>query len=272
MTYGVQLDVFRGPLDLLLYLVRKQELDIGNLPLAEITTQFNEFLIALEWLDLDLAAEFLVTATTLAEYKSHHVLPRTEDAAEDEPTDDVVDSQLVARLLEYKRYKDASKILEERAAAAAERYERSTQPIARKTRDQSQDRIRDIELWDLLSAFARIVRSQVGTEETTLREQEIPVHIYVEEIGKQIHAEGEVRFFDLFAGHNSRGPIVGIFLSILELVRHHGYRAEQSELFGDIVLRPPDGSHHSQKDEENISTTSNESPLRDSEETSANVD
>ena len=128
----MQLDVFRGPLDLLLYLVRKQELDIGALPLAEIAEQFNQFLIALEVLDLEMAAEFLVTATTLAEFKSHAVLPQsaeTEDVEQDDTGDESVDAELVARLVEYKRYKDAAQLLEVRAAEAAERFERIPEPF-----------------------------------------------------------------------------------------------------------------------------------------------
>lgn len=242
MNYRVHLDVFRGPLDLLLYLVRKQELDIGDLPLATITSQFNEFLIALEILDLDLTAEFLITATTLAEYKSQHVLPKAADeetVTDDDAADDHVDTNLVARLVEYKRYKDAARHLEQMAATAAERFERIPEELPRTSRDPQQDRIRDIELWDLLSAFARIVKSQLTTDETKLQDKEIPVHIYVDQVGDEIRERGEVRFFDLFAEKNTRSPIVGIFLAILELVRHHGFRAEQTELFGDIILRPP---------------------------------
>lgn len=240
MDYAVQLDVFRGPLDLLLYLVRKQELDIAELPLAKITAQFNEFLIALEILDLDLAAEFLVTATTLAEFKSQHVLPRqAEEEPDQEELPEEPDSNLVARLVEYKRYKDASKVLEAMAAEAAERFERISERPEKVSRDPQQDRIKDIELWDLLSAFARIVKSQLATDETKLQDKEIPVHIYVEQVGAEIVAKGEVCFFELFAGKRKRSPIVGIFLAILELVRHHGFRAEQRELFGDIILRPP---------------------------------
>ena len=242
LDYRVQLDVFRGPIDLLLYLVRKQELDIGALPLATIASQFNEFLIALEVLNLDLAAEFLITATTLAEYKSQHVLPKSmeDDAtAVGDVEEDAVDENLVARLVEYKRYKDASRQLEQMAAEAAERFERIPVAVKRAARDPQQDRIRDIELWDLLSAFARVVKSQLSTDETRLQDKEIPVHIYVERVGEEILEKGEVSFFELFAEKQTRSPIVGIFLAILELVRHHGFRAEQKDLFGDIILRPP---------------------------------
>lgn len=241
MDYRVQMDVFRGPIDLLLYLVRKQELDIGQLPLAKITAQFNEFLIALEVLDLDLAAEFLITATTLAEFKSQYVLPGNNDepAEPAEEIDEAPDANLVARLVEYKRYRDASRQLERMAAEAAERFERIPVTVERSARDPQQDRIKDIELWDLLSAFARVVKSQLSTDETKLQDKEIPVHIYVDQVGAEIVEKGEVRFFELFAEKRTRSPIVGIFLAILELVRHHGFRAEQKELFGDIILRPP---------------------------------
>ena len=84
-----------------------------------------------------------------------------------------------------------------------------------------------------------MVKSQLTTEEKRLETQDIPVHIYVEQVGDEIRTHGEVRFFNLFAEHRQRSPIVGIFLAILELVRHHGFRAEQAELFGDIVLKAP---------------------------------
>ena len=237
----VTLELYEGPLDLLLHLVRRQELDVLDLPLAEVTRQFEEMIAALEVLDVDVAAEFLVVAATLAEIKSQQALPRVTAEADEEPAaeEESVDSDLVARLLQYKRYKDAAQVLAVRGEEWAERFERIGGERAAGRRDVSQDRIRDLELWDLLSAFSRIVRTQLDEEQTTVRDPDVPVHELVEQVGRRIRQEGEVRFFALFEGRRSRGPIVGLFLSVLELVRHHGFRAEQAELFGDIVLRPP---------------------------------
>ena len=239
--FRAELDVFSGPLDLLLYLVRRQELDAADLPVARIARQFEELTRAVELIDVDAAAEFLVTAATLTEIKSRDVLPRAE--AEETPGGDAdpeePDGDLVARLLEYKRYKDASLVLAGRAEAWSERYERVQSAAPAGGREASLDRIRDVELWDLLSAFARVVRTQLEEEEKTVRVKELPVHELVEQVGGRIRAQGEVRFFDLFEGQRRRSPIVGLFLAVLELVRHHGFRAEQPEVFGDITLRPP---------------------------------
>ena len=237
---AVRLELYEGPLDLLLHLVRRQELDVLDLPLAHVARQFEEMIGALEVLDVDLAAEFLVTAATLAEIKSQQALPRPpEDEPPEDDEPDAVDGDLVARLLEYKRYKDAAAVLSARAESWAERFERAQPAAARGGRDASQDRIKDLELWDLLSAFARVVATQLDDEQSTVRDPDVPVHELVETVGERVRREGSVRFFALFVGERRRGPIVGLFLAVLELVRHHGYRAEQSELFGDITLRPP---------------------------------
>src|SRR5215510_257917 len=107
--YRVQLDLFSGPLDLLLYLVRRNEVDVVRLPIARITHQFLQFLEVLEFLDLDLVGDFVVMASTLVEIKSRQVLPRAEEEVPDEiPIEDEASSDLIQQLLEYKRYKDAA--------------------------------------------------------------------------------------------------------------------------------------------------------------------
>ena len=120
--YRVQLDLFSGPLDLLLYLVRRNEVDIVQLPIARITRQFFQFLEVLEFLDLDLVGDFVVMASTLVELKSRQVLPRAEEEEPDEvPLVDDSCSELIQQLLEYKKYKDAALALEQQAAEWQER-------------------------------------------------------------------------------------------------------------------------------------------------------
>jgi segregation and condensation protein A len=244
-AYRVELDLFSGPLDLLLYLVRRNEVDILDLPIARITAQFQEFLEVLQVIDLDVAGDFVVMASTLAEIKSRLVLPQPEEQAGVEierPIDgDDPRSELIHRLLEYKQFKDAALRLEERAAEWQERYPRLSdeRPVA--GRDRAADRIKEVVLWDLVSALGRVLRRKEVEEEARIRYDDTPIHVYVEQIGTRVRTEKEVRFSSLFDRETMRSRIVGMFLAVLELLRHHGFRAVQEEACGEIWIYPPEG-------------------------------
>ena len=237
-TYRVQLDLFTGPLDLLLYLVRRNELDILDLSIATITAQFVEYLEVLELIDLDLVGEFVVMASTLVEIKSRQALPRQEEEPEPEIAEDPR-SELIQQLLEYKKYKDAAKALEERAAAWQERYPRLTSERPTAGKDPTADTIKEVELWDLVSALSRVLKKKTVERYANIRYDDTPIHVYVERIGTRVRAEGRVAFTSLFEGERDRGKIVGMFLAVLELLRHHSFRADQPEDYGEIWLMPP---------------------------------
>lgn len=241
--YRVELDLFTGPLDLLLYLVRKHELDVRDLPIAQITRQFQEFLEILEVLDLDLIGDFVVMASTLIEIKSRMVLPGPEEEQAEEPVAEAAGedprTELIEKLLEYKRIKEAATALEERAAQWQERYPRLSNDRPTTAKDPAADRIKEVELWDLVSALGRILQTKVNEEQTSVRYDDTPLHVYVQQLGERVRREGEVQFTSLFDGETLRSKIVGMFLAILELVRHHGFRAEQQVLGGEITIRPP---------------------------------
>ena len=239
--YRVELDLFTGPLDLLLYLVRKHEVDVRALPIAQITQQFQEFLEVLEILDLDLVGDFVVMASTLVEIKSRMVLPQPEEeeSAAEEPLTDDPRGELIEKLLEYKRIKEAATALEERAAEWQERYPRLANDRPTTGRDPAADRIKEVELWDLVSALGRILKSKVSEEQTSVRYDDTPQEVYIEQIGERVRREGAVKFNSLFDGETLRSKIVGMFLALLELVRHHSFRAEQTEIGGEITIRPP---------------------------------
>src|SRR5439155_12478566 len=150
MDFRVQLDVFRGPLDLLLFLVRKHELDIRDLPISLITEQYLAHLEVLQELDVNEVGDFLEVASTLVEIKSQLVLPRGGEETEnwDDPRD-----QLVERLLEYKKYKDAACMLDERSRDWQQHYSRLASDIAARAVDPAGQPIREVELWDLVSAM-----------------------------------------------------------------------------------------------------------------------
>lgn len=244
--YRVELaDLFDGPLDLLLYLVRKEEINVLDLSLSRIIDQFLEYLEILEIIDFDVAADFLVTAATLAEIKSRLALMRDEEEAEspeEEELSDIAPGNFVAHLLAYRRLKEAAENLQEQALAWHDRYPRLADDRPDMRRSPARDFIKDVEVWDLVGAFARIVRKKSREEEHQVRFDDTPIHVYVERIGERIRQEGRILFQELFARQADRSQVIGMFLAVLELVRHHGYRAQQELDFGEIWLMPPDAS------------------------------
>lgn len=237
--YRVDLDLYSGPLDLLLYLVRREEVDVRDVPLGRIVDQFAEFVAVLEFLDLDAIGEFLVTASTLVEIKSRLVLPPERTEEDEPPVEEDPRSELFAKLIEYRRFKEAAQALDERAALWQERYPRLHDDRPTKGKDPSADRIKEVELWDLVSALSRILRTKEVQREGRIRLDEVPLHVHVERVAERVRREQRVAFSSFFEGTNQRSRIVGVFLAILELLRHHGFRAEQPLLHGEIWVLPP---------------------------------
>lgn len=240
-TYRVELDIFKGPLDLLLYLVRRDELDPLHLPLASIVHEFEKFIDLLEFLDLEMIGDFVVMASTLVEIKSRMALPAPEEdeAPDGEIVDDDPSSDLIKRLLEYRKYKQAASALEEHAAEWQERYPRLSSDRPRVGNEPAADLIKEVELWDLVSALARVLEKKILEEEAKIRDDDTPIHVYVEQVGTLVREKDRVAFTSLFDDANRKSQIVGIFLAILELLRHHSFRAEQDEDFGEIWVMPP---------------------------------
>ncbi len=238
--YRVKLETFSGPMDLLLYLVRRNEVDILRLSIARITSQFLEFLELLQLLDLDLIGDFVVLASSLIEIKSRQVLPRAEEETQEElPLSDDPCGELIQQLLEYKRYKDAALALEQQAAEWQERYPRLSDERPTVGKDPSTDSIKEVELWDLVSALSRVIQKQVVEKTSSIRYDDTPIAVYIDRIGARVREAGQVPFSEFFEGTNLRSKIVGIFLAVLELLRHHGYRAEQPSEYGEIFVLPP---------------------------------
>ena len=269
-AYRVDLDCFSGPIDLLLYLVRRSELEAQSLTLSSITQQFRETIDALdligEQLSLDLAGEFVVTIATLLEIKGQRSLP--QEAEEEVTPDAVVDDaepnpDLIARLVQFKQFRDVAGELRERATRQSERYARVADDRPPSGSDPTQDRVRGIEVWDLLSAFSRIAATQLDRGAAAIRDEEVPVHVYVDQVAEQVRAAGSTTFTELFRGENSRSRVVGIFLAILELVRHHRFKAEQPVDGGEITISPPDETAA------NFDKPREESPDEDDEEPAA---
>jgi segregation and condensation protein A len=240
--YRVQLEVFTGPLDLLLYLIRRDELDIQDIPIARLTEQYLAYVHVLEQIDPNAAGEFLVMASTLVELKSRALLPTPplepmEDDASDPRT------TLVRQLLEYKRFKDAAEELRRAGEERAQRFPRSPANLPKELQGIE---LEEAQVWDLLEAFGRVMTAiGRGPTQHQVQYDETPIELYQAEIVALL-GEGVATFQSLFDGQSTRGEVIGRFLAILELVRSGRVRAEQDRNFGTIYLfladpREPEG-------------------------------
>jgi segregation and condensation protein A len=232
--YRVQLDVFTGPLDLLLYLIRRDELDIQDVPIARLTEQYLEYVKLLEQLDPNTAGDFLVMASTLVELKSRALLPTPPlEAGEDE---DDPRTMLVRQLLEYKRFKDAARAL---GSAADERGKRFVRRPADLPKELEGVELEEAQVWDLLSAFGRVMSSigqGPGLHEVTF--DDTPIEEYANLILDRVEYAGATEFQTLFDDRSSRAEVIGLFLALLELLRKQRVRAEQDAAHGTIYLFP----------------------------------
>jgi segregation and condensation protein A len=235
MDFRVDLDIFRGPLDLLLYLVRKHEVEIVDIPIATITDQYLEHLAVIQQLDVNAAGDFLAMASTLVEIKSQQILPRS-----DEVEGDLEDprQELVRRLLEYKEYRDAASMLEERSRWWQRRYPRLSTDLPPRERNLAEQPIHEVELWDLVSAFGRIVRDTELAKPSSIVYDDTPIHVHMARICEKLNARGHLAFSELFRPGMHKSMLIGIFLAVLELVRHARVRLDQNKLFGEIWLLP----------------------------------
>lgn len=244
MNFHVDLDCFRGPMDLLLYLVRKHELDITDIPIALITDQFLQHLAILEALDVNAVGDFLDLATSLMEIKSRLVLPQMDevpDAVED-PRD-----ELVQRLLEYKQFRDAASMLEERGQQWQLRRSRLANDLPTRRMEIGDQPIQEVELWDLVSAFGRVLRDVQQVQPSNIIYDETPIQVHMEHIYQRLNNEQQVAFSEMFDQHMHKSRMIGVFLAVLELVRHHSVDTRQDHLHGEIWIIP--GEHYQDGDD-----------------------
>ncbi len=233
-NYQVALDSFHGPLDLLLYLVKRHEVDVLDISIARLADQFLDYLNAMQAVDVELAGDFLVLAATLMEIKSRSLLPDDAvEAGDDEPDPR---RELVKQLLEYRKFKDAAAALEDRA-------EKQTTRMARVAWEDPQPPgvmpVRPVELWDLVGAFARLLRETQATRPTAVVVDDTPQHVYEAQIVDRVRSEGRVAFRDLFTPPHSKSRLIGLFLAILELVKNGTLALEQVDVYGEIWLFAP---------------------------------
>ena len=233
--YRVDVEPYFGPVDLLHHLARRHEVDVLDVPMAAVAAGFRTHLDARDRPDLDEAGEFVSTTGHLVEMKARRAVPKAKvERAEAEPEDR---TEVVRRLLEYRRYRDAAAALERRATGALGRYPRQVEKPTRG--DDLRHRIRDVEVWDLVGALGRLAEPPGGEATASVRREEVSVADWVERMAARVLAEGPVRLRSFVPDAADRGAVVGAFLAVLELVRHRRFRVEQPPGGGEIVLHPP---------------------------------
>jgi len=233
MMYEVKLNVFEGPLDLLLYLIRKNEVDIYDIPISEITEQYVEYINLMEMLDLDIAGEFLVMAATLLQMKSAAMLPAGTTAESEELM--MTREELVRQLLEYRKFKNAAVVLSQKEESRRNLYSRSFAEPGFQDFDLKEFKL-DATLFDLLSAFRTVLKAMPEDQLDGLREETVTVQQKIGEILFRFKSRKRVEFTSLFSAACSRLEIIVTFLAILELVRTRHIIARQSSLFSRIWL------------------------------------
>jgi len=239
VDYRVNLDIFSGPMDLLLYLVRKEEVDVYDIPIAKITQQYLKYIEILKSLDIDLAGDFLVLAATLMEIKSAMLLPRVEpEQMEAEHAQDPR-AELVRQLLAYKKFKDAANLLHAAADQQGERFKRPDNILSKMSQQQEPDvDIDQINVWDLLEAFDAVCRATGQLADIRNIKDDTPIDLYEIELLNRLQIEGPSTFQRVFSGHPNRLVMIGLFLALLELVRGDLVWVEQMEGTSDLYLRP----------------------------------
>lgn len=237
-SYKVKLDVFEGPLDLLLYLVRKDEVDIYDIEIGRITRQYLEYLEAMESIDVEIAGEFIVMAANLLYIKSRTLLPADlQGPAEEEGEDEDPRWELIRQLIEYKKFKEAAGELRDREELAVRLFGRA--PSAPEPDGGATLLAGEIGALDLIAAFQRVLArlEKAKGADREIEADRFTVSEKIEFVLRVLPEAEPLRFEELFAGQSTRGEVVATFLALLELVRLRHVAVVQEGVFGDIMLR-----------------------------------
>lgn len=230
MAFQVDLSQYSGPIDLLLYLVRREELALNELSLSKLTEQYLEFLEVLTELSIDDVADFLEIASVLIEMKAKAMLPQSPSPADEEviSVEDPSD-ELIQRLMDYKRIRDAANILDEQGQRWQLRYLRMANDLPPRRTELDQQPLQALEVWDLVSAFGRILRERQPPPQASVLYDDTPIHVYMERIHGAVNSNGRVELTSLFEPRMHKSSLVAMFLATLELTRHYGLKTEQSQ-------------------------------------------
>jgi len=226
--YKVKLEIFEGPLDLLLHLIKKEEVSIYDIPIARITAQYLDYLEAMQQLDIGVAGEFLVMAATLIHIKSQMLLPRDPDLPEDQFEDPR--SELVYQLLEHQKFKAAANVLHQRGLIESAAFARGALES-----DSNNPEI-SATVFQLFEVFREVLERQKAITEIEIARDEMTMAEKIAEIKIGLSQKSELHARELFEHAKSRREMVLIFLAVLELVKELQIRLQQDQTFGDILI------------------------------------
>jgi segregation and condensation protein A len=254
VEYRVELDVYNGPLDLLLYLIKRDELDIYDIPITRILDTYMDYVGMLKGLrsenglDINVAGDFLVMAATLMEIKSAMLLPKPPPAeGATDAAADLVDPryELVQQLLEYKKIKDSAALLEQRQKEHEQRFPRVPASASGSSDEPPPLDLDEVQIWDLLTAFSRLMK-EVGVRGPRIHEvidDDTPIDLHAADIDDRVNREGRLSLRALLMGRKSRGEMIGIFLALLELIRQKKILVSQTDDAIDMEITPAPEEH-----------------------------
>jgi len=230
MTYSVKTQAFEGPLDLLLHLIKKNEIDIYDIPIADITRQYLEYLEIMKTLNLDVAGEFLVVAATLLHIKSRMLLPVPEEPEQDEEDPR---ADLVRQLLEYQSIKEAAFSLDKREILERDVFVRKAFPEEVEVEERDVD-LEGLTLFGLIEAFKKVIAELPEETAHEVFAERVSISDKISLILEALDTENNVSFYDLLKGARSRQDVIVTFLAILELIKLKMIKAHQAQACGPI--------------------------------------
>jgi segregation and condensation protein A len=232
---AVRLEVFEGPLDLLLHLIREDKLDIHDIPISRITEQYLAYLDALKVLNLDVAGEFLVMAATLLYIKSKSLLPRTDEELEPEEDPEILRAELSRRLIEYQKFKEAAARLSDRPILGRDVFARD---FPGEEVPEGEVAITELSLADLITAFKDVLERMPKDEAHEIFVDRLTIADAIAFLLDRIKEDGSIRFDRLIEEFRTKNEIVSFFLGILELIRLRTVKAYQANPMGLITIVP----------------------------------
>lgn len=263
MSYNIKLDIFEGPLDLLLHLIKENQVDIYDIPISNITEQYLEYLEVMKSLNLELAGEYLVMAATLTYIKSKMLLPKPE-VPEDEEQDEDIDprDELVAKLIEYKKFKEAALRLKERELDQSQVFTRMGDE---KDMPSEGDLLLEVSVLELLKSFKRVLDRFDGGPEYSVTLEEISVTDKLNYIMARLEAVDSLTFDSLFEEGRNRMEVVATFLALLELMRLKLARVHQTRRESEILIyrAVDEGASPADTDDEDNNTQEKEDEVKE---------
>ena len=235
MSYKLKLEVFEGPLDLLLYLIKKDQINIYDIPIAQVTQQYMEYLDMLKMFDLDIVGDFLVMAATLLQIKSRMLLPPDPNAQPEEEEDPR--DELVRRLLEYKKFKEIAEELKSKESMRQDLFSRVIDvERTKELKEDAKEVYFEVSLFDLIAAFSKVLKNVPKDVFYEVIKDEHTVEQKIHDLLHMLLDQPRIMLTELFVRAKSKTEIVVTFMAILELIRLREIVVVQARVFGDIEV------------------------------------